>query len=144
MEVLREERHDIRMDSADLKQWFFEVQNELAAHTDYNGLFVIWDEFTEIMTSSIAKRLIVQLQRISEAMMNSENDSYFLFISHPSAILTLNEDEREKTKGRYHYESYNMEPVSAFKIMSKKFKIVDEQVYKQRKDRFFSLHIRNC
>ena len=130
---------DIRLQGNNIQQWIFEVQDKLRGE-GYDGLLIIWDEFTEIMTSSIAKRLIVQLQRISEAMMNPENDSYFLFISHPSAILTLNEDEREKTKGRYHYEPYNMEPVSAFKIMSKKFKVIDENVYKLRKDRFFSLH----
>ena len=130
---------DIRLQGNNIQQWIFEVQDKLRGE-GYDGLLIIWDEFTEIMTSSIAKRLIVQLQRISEAMMNPENDSYFLFISHPSAILTLNEDEREKTKGRYHYEPYNMEPVSAFKIMSKKFKVIDEDVYKLRKDRFFSLH----
>ena len=130
---------DIRLQGNDVQQWIFEVQNKL--HEEgYDGLLIIWDEFTEIMTSSISKRLIVQLQKISEAMMNPENDSYFLLISHPSAILTLNEDEREKTKGRYHYEPYNMEPVSAFKIMSKKFKVVEESIYQQRKNRFFSLH----
>jgi hypothetical protein len=106
----------------------------------YDGLLIIWDEFTEIMTSSIGVRLLVRLQEVAEAMMNVENDSYFLFISHPSALNTINEAEREKTKGRYHYVAYNMEPVSAFKIMSKKFKIVDDVVYNQRKSRFFALH----
>lgn len=130
---------DIRLQGNNIKQWIFEVQEKLQDE-GYDGLLIIWDEFTEIMTSSISKRLIVQLQEISEAMMNAENNSYFLLISHPSAILTLKEDEREKTKGRYHYKTYNMEPVSAFKIMSKKFKIVDEAVYQSRKDRFFSLH----
>lgn len=130
---------DIRLHGNDVQQWIFEVQNKL--HEEgYDGLLIIWDEFTEIMTSSISKRLIVQLQKISESMMNPENDSYFLLISHPSAILTLNEDEREKTKGRYHYKTYNMEPVSAFKIMSKKFKVVEDSIYQQRKNRFFSLH----
>lgn len=120
-EVLREERHDIRMDSADLKQWFFEVQNELAAHTDYDGIFVIWDEFTDMMNSPVGQTILVALQEIDETVMNSENNSYFFYISHPSALNSLTEQERNKTKGRYHYMHYNMEPVSAFKIMSKKF-----------------------
>ena len=131
---------DIRLQGNNIQQWIFEVQNALKAKGTYDGLLIIWDEFTEIMTSSIGTRLLVQLQKIAEAMMNQENDTYFLFISHPSALNTLKEEEREKTKGRYHYVSYNMEPVSAFKIMSKKFKIVDEEAYQFRKDRFFSMH----
>lgn len=131
---------DIRMRGNNLKQWIFEVQDELRGQGVYDGLLIIWDEFTEIMTSAIGTRLLVQLQEIAEAMMNAENDSYFLFISHPSALNTLKEEEREKTKGRYHYVTYNMEPVSAFKIMSKKFKVIDEQTYNRRKERFFSLH----
>lgn len=131
---------DIRLQGNNIQQWIFEVQNELRSKGEYDGLLIIWDEFTEILTSSIGTRLLVQLQKISEAMMNPENDSYFLFISHPSALNTLKEEEREKTKGRYHYVTYNMEPVSAFKIMSKKFKIVDDEAYQNRKNRFFSMH----
>lgn len=131
---------DIRLKGNKIQQWIFEVQNKLRELGEYDGLLIIWDEFTEIMTSSLGLSLIVQIQEISEAMMNPENDSYFLFISHPSALNSLKEDEREKTKGRYHYEIYNMEPVSAFKIMSKKFKVVNQEIYDERKDRFFSLH----
>lgn len=130
---------DIRLQGNDIQKWIFEIQNKLREH-GFDGLLIIWDEFTEIMTSSIGTRLLVQLQKISEAMMNPDNDSYFLFISHPSALNSLKEEEREKTKGRYHYVSYNMEPVSAFKIMSKKFKVIDEVAYGNRKMRFFSLH----
>lgn len=92
------------------------------------------------MTSEISTHLLVQLQEISEAMANRENDSYFLLISHPSALLTLHEDVREKTKGRYHYVSYNMEPVSAFKIMSRKFQVVNEYSYDMLRNSFFGSH----
>lgn len=139
-QALRIGGYDIRLQSNNLKQWIFEVQNALREKTDYNGLLIIWDEFTEVMTSSIGTRLLVQLQELAEAMMNAENDSYFLFISHPSALNTLKEEEREKTKGRYHYIIYNMEPVSAFKIMSKKFEIVNYTLYMMRQDRFFNIH----
>ena len=131
---------DIRLQIQNMKDWIFEVQNALKQQGVYDGLLIIWDEFTEIMTSSIGSRLLVLLQEIAEAMMNPENNSYFLFISHPSALLTLKEEEREKTKGRYHYVAYNMEPVSAFKIMSKKFKIVNEELYEKRKQHFYALH----
>lgn len=131
---------DIRLKGNKIQQWIFEMQNKLRELGEYDGLLIIWDEFTEIMTSGLGLPLLVQLQEISEAMMSPENDSYFLFISHPSVLNSLKEEEREKTKGRYHYEIYNMEPVSAFKIMSKKFKVVDQETYNERKDSFFALH----
>ena len=137
---LRKGGYDIRLQSNNLLQWILEVQNALRDKTPYNGLLIIWDEFTDVMISSIGVRLLVQLQEIAEVMMNPENDSYFLFISHPSALNSLKEEEREKTKGRYHYVTYNMEPVSAFKIMSKKFKILNYTLYMRRQDRFFNLH----
>lgn len=142
-DVLREERYDIRMDSADLKQWFFEVQDELAANTEFDGLFVIWDEFTDMMNSPIGQTILVALQEIDETVMNSENNSYFFYISHPSALDSLTEQERNKTKGRYHYMHYNMEPVSAFKIMSKKFQPKEDQNRLSQynlADKFYNTH----
>lgn len=139
-QALRKGGYDIRLQSHNLQQWIFEVQEVLRAHSDYKGLLLIWDEFTEIMKSSIGRPLLTKIQEIAEATMNSENDTYFLFISHPSALLTLEEKERERTKGRYHYITYNMEPVSAFKIMSKKFKVVNYDLYLKHQERFFGLH----
>lgn len=129
---------DIRLRGNKIIQWIIEVQNKLREQGFYDGLLIIWDEFTEIMTSSLGTRLIVELQEIEETMMNPDNDSYFLLISHPSALLTLKEEMRQKTIDRYHYIRYNMNPVSAFKIMTKKFKVINQNVYNQRKNNFFS------
>lgn len=123
-DVLRDSGIDIRLDSEKLSSWFFEVQNKLAQSTPYYGLLVIWDEFTDVMTSDIGPSLLVDLQRLADETMNAENNSYLFFISHPSALNSLKAEERDKTKGRYIYMKYNMEPVSAFKIMSRKFKLV--------------------
>lgn len=142
-EALREGKFHIRLDNANLSNWFFEVQNELASKTNYNGLLVIWDEFTNVMDSPIGTSLLVALQEIDEKVMCGENNSYFFYISHPSALNSLKAEEREKTKGRYHYMRYNMEPVSAFKIMSSKFKIVgDDAIYKEITNNFFDSHSR--
>lgn len=122
--ALRDGEIDIRIGNANIAKWIFEVQNKLAEQGEFNGLFIIWDEFTDVMTSPLGISLLVALQEIDEQVMNSENNSYFFYISHPSALNSLKIEEREKTKGRYHYMSYNMEPVSAFKIMSSKFKYV--------------------
>lgn len=143
MDAQRTAGIDVRMDSSRLKDWFFEVQDELAKAKDkygYDGLLVIWDEFTEVMTSELGASLLVRLQEIDENVMNLKNNSYFLYISHPSALNTLTTEERDKTKGRYHYMRYQMEPVSAFKIMSRKFKLVEgvsEKTYLDLADRFY-------
>ena len=123
-DVLRDSGIDIRLDSEKLSSWFFEVQNKLAQSTPYDGLLVIWDEFTDVMTSDIGPSLLVDLQRLADETMNAENNSYLFFISHPSALNSLKAEERDKTKGRYIYMKYNMEPISAFKIMSRKFKLI--------------------
>lgn len=137
-EALRESGIDVRLDAANLESWLFEVQDKLREVSPYNGLLILWDEFTDVMTSDIGPSLLVELQKLTEAAMNSRNDSYFFFISHPSALNSLKAEERDKTKGRYHYMKYNMEPVSAFKIMSRKFKVVgSEMEYHNLTDNFF-------
>ena len=135
--ALRERGVSINLPLQDIPKWFFEVQRQLAETTDYDGLLVIWDEFTLLMTSEFGSSLLVTLQEIDEMIMNSENNSYFFYISHPSALDSLTNDEREKTKGRYHYMVYNMEPVSAFKIMSRKFVVKDEVKYSNISQNFY-------
>ena len=127
--ALLERGVSINLPLQDISKWFFEVQRQLAEKTDYDGLLVIWDEFTEVMTSEIGLSLLLTFQEIDEMIMNSENNSYFFYISHPSAFNSFTDAERTKTKGRYHLMGYNMEPVSAFKIMSKKFKTTDKKSY---------------
>lgn len=144
MEAQRKTGIDIRLASNKLADWFFEVQNELAAQKNkygYDGLLLIWDEFTDIASSDMGPSLLVALQEIDEKVMNKENNSYFLYISHPSALNGLDNQEREKTKGRYHFMPYQMETVSAFKIMSRKFRLADGATVEEQKtiaDKFFS------
>ena len=137
--ALRNGGYSIPLQTANLQNWLFEVQGELRKQGTYKGLLIIWDEFTDIVRSDIGVQLLKILQNIAEAMMSPENDSYFLFLSHPSALNSLKEAERTQTMGRYHYVTYNMETVSAFRIMSKKFKVEDREKYKLHRQYFCSI-----
>lgn len=137
--ALRNGGYSIPLQTANLQNWLFEVQGELRKQGTYKGLLIIWDEFTDIVRSDIGVQLLKILQNIAEAMMSPENDSYFLFLSHPSALNSLKEAERTQTMGRYHYVTYNMETVSAFRIMSKKFKVEDWEKYELHRQYFCSI-----
>lgn len=119
--ALRKSKIHIMLDQENLCKWFFEVQNELAKSTEYKGVFLIWDEFTDVMDLEIGPIALGSLQELTEATMQSTSNSYIFQIAHPSALDKLNAEKRTRTTGRYHYMHYNMEPVSAFKIMSRKF-----------------------
>ena len=142
--ALRKSGLHVRLEQENLCTWFFEVQNELAAKTNYKGILLMWDEFTDVMLSDLGPSLLVDLQELADATMNTTNNSYFFHIAHPSALDNLKAEERTKTTGRYHYMHYNMEPVSAFKIMSRKF--VHEQdsnnpayaLYHEMTDKYFA------
>ena len=82
------------------------------------------------------------LQTIVQKFANEENDSYFCLISHPSAFNKLGVEETKQTDGRYHRMKYNMEPVSAFKIMSRKFEIIDPDRHEQMRDHFYTVNSR--
>lgn len=125
-DALRERKFDIRLSNNNLPRWIFEVQQQLASQGVYDGLFIIWDEFTEVVTSAIGLRLLNILQEVDEMLMKPECNSYFFYIMHPKGLESMRPQEREKTKGRYHAMNYNMEPVSAFKIMSHKFILKDD------------------
>lgn len=142
--ALRKSGFHVRLEQENLCTWFFEVQNELATKTNYKGILLMWDEFTDVMLSDLGPSLLVDLQELADVTMNTTNNSYFFHIAHPSALDNLKAEERTKTTGRYHYMHYNMEPVSAFKIMSRKF--VHEQdsnnpayaLYHEMTDKYFA------
>lgn len=120
--------------------WLIDVQEKLRSETDYRGLLIIWDEFTDVMSDTIGISVLKALQTISQKFANEENDSFFFFISHPSAFDKLSNEETKQTDGRYHRMMYNMESVSAFKIMSRKFEIIDKDMHKSMRDRFYMLN----
>lgn len=139
VDTMREANFDVRMDNATLGQWLLEVQEELRKNTDYRGLLIIWDEFTDVMKSHIGLQVLKKLQEVTEDFNADGNDSYFFLISHPSARDKIGE-EMTQTKGRYHMKTYNMEAVSAFKIMSRKFRIVDEDRHESMRNFFYSVN----
>ena len=125
-DTLRAAGLDVRMSNENLKQWLVEVQDRLKELGEYNGLLIVWDEFTDVMKDPIGLPVLKELQDVAERFMSEENDSYMFLISHPSAFNGIDSEQLKQTDGRYHRLKYNMESVSAFKIMSRKFEIVDK------------------
>lgn len=139
-DTLRAAGLDIRMSNDNLKQWLIEVQNKLAELGEYSGLLIIWDEFTDVMKDPIGLPVLKELQDVAERFMSEENDSYMFLISHPSAFNGVDSEQLKQTDGRYHRLKYNMEPVSAFKIMSRKFEIVDKERHSKMSQSFYSVN----
>lgn len=139
-DTLRAAGLDVRMSNDNLKQWLIEVQNKLAELGEYSGLLIIWDEFTDVMKDPIGLPVLKELQDVAERFMSEENDSYMFLISHPSAFNGVDSEQLKQTDGRYHRLKYNMEPVSAFKIMSRKFEIVDKERHSKMSQSFYSVN----
>lgn len=143
-DALRNSKLDISIDNNDLAKWMCDVEQELVANGQYDGLLIVWDEFTDVMKSPDGVQIFKAMQGTVEKFANINSNSYFLLISHPSAIDPLKEGTSESSntqvKGRFHEITYNMEPISAFHIMSRKFKVVDEELYAQRRDEFYAKH----
>ena len=144
--ALRKSGIVVRLEQENLCNWFYEVQDELAQKTEYAGILLLWDEFTDVMASDLGPSILVELQDLAEASQLMRNNSYFFHIAHPSALDSLRAEERTKTTGRYHFMFYNMEQVSAFRIMSRKF-IHDESednftnylTYHNMTDKYFAI-----
>ena len=137
-EAQRNANMAILLGKENVASWLIEVQEKLRETTDYNGLLIIWDEFTDVMEDSIGVPVLKALQTIAQKFANEENDSFLFLISHPSAFNKLGNEETKQTDGRYHRMKYNMESVSAFKIMSRKFEIIDQDRHTSMCDFFYS------
>lgn len=130
----------IIMPTDNIAQWLIEVQELLREETEYTGLLILWDEFTDVMSDTIGISVLKALQTIAESFANIENDSFIFLISHPSAYDKADNEQKKQTDGRYHRMKYNMEPVSAFKIMSRKFDILDPMAHNAVREPFFAVH----
>lgn len=139
-DTLRAAGLDVRMSNENLKQWLVEVQDRLKELGEYNGLLIVWDEFTDVMKDPIGLPVLKELQDVAERFMSEENDSYMFLISHPSAFNGIDSEQLKQTDGRYHRLKYNMESVSAFKIMSRKFEIVDKDRHSKMSQSFYNVN----
>mgnify|MGYP002516093523 CR=1 FL=1 len=139
-DTLREAQLDIRLNNDNIKQWLAEVQDRLTAMGTYNGLLIVWDEFTDVMTDAIGVPVLKQLQEVAQKFMNEDSNSYLFLISHPSAFNGIDTEQLKQTDGRYHRMKYNMEPVSAFKIMSRKFEVTDPERHEQMYQQFYTMN----
>lgn len=136
----REANINIVLSQENIASWLVEVQEKLRADSDCNGLLILWDEFTDVMSDTIGISVLKALQTIAQKFANEENDSFLFLISHPSAFDKLSNEEVKQTDGRYHRMMYNMESVSAFKIMSRKFEIIDTERHESMRNYFYTLN----
>lgn len=139
-DTLREAKLDVRLNNDNIKQWLKEVEDRLADLGTYNGLLIVWDEFTDVMTDAIGVPVLKQLQEVAQKFMNEDSNSYMFLISHPSAFNGIDSEQLKQTDGRYHRMKYNMESVSAFKIMSRKFEIIDKERHSQMCQQFYTMN----
>lgn len=137
--ALRAKSITIGLKNSNIASWLIETQNALAAKGEYNGFLIVWDEFTDVMRE-IGVQALKELQTIAEAFASGDNNSYLFLISHPSAFNHMNSDQQKQTDGRYHKEKYNMESVSAFRIMSRKFIIGDVTAHEKLGKQFYNKH----
>lgn len=135
--ALREARINVMLEQDSLPIWLEQVQEELRRDGQYQGLLIVWDEFTDVMNDSVGIPVLKELQTVAQKFMSEGNDSFLFLISHPSAFNKLGVEDTKQTDGRYHRMKYNMESVSAFKIMSRKFNIVDKTDHLSRVEYFY-------
>lgn len=138
--AMREAKMMVMLDQSNLAAWLIEVQEKLRMLSEFTGLLIIWDEFTDVMSDAIGIAVLKELQTVAQKFMNEENDSFLFLISHPSAFNNLGTEATKQTDGRYHRMKYNMESVSAFKIMSRKFDIIDPVEHGKRTSFFYNIN----
>lgn len=138
--ALRDARMNVLLEQDALAQWLIQVQEELRKQGIFQGLLIIWDEFTDVMDDAVGIPVLKELQTVAQKFMNEENDSFLFLISHPSAFNKLGSEATKQTDGRYHRMKYNMESVSAFKIMSRKFEIIQPSLHEKRYQFFYGVH----
>lgn len=139
-DTLRDANLDIRLDNDKIKDWLIEIQNKLSELGTYNGLLIVWDEFTDVMTNAIGLPVLKEMQELADRFLDVENNSFFFLISHPSAFDKMGSEQMKQTDGRYFRMKYNMEPVSAFKIMSRKFEIIDKERHAEMCNQFYAIN----
>lgn len=138
--ALREARMNVLLEQDTLAQWLIQVQEELRKQGVFQGLLILWDEFTDVMEDAVGIPVLKELQTVAQKFMNEGNDSYLFLISHPSAFNKLGSEATKQTDGRYHRMKYNMESVSAFKIMSRKFEVVQPTLHQKRYEFFYNVN----
>ncbi|WP_294597118.1 hypothetical protein [uncultured Rikenella sp.] len=140
-EALREANIMIIIDQASIENWLADVQKKLReTNSGFTGLLIMWDEFTDVMNDTVGISILKALQGIAQRFADTENDTFIFLISHPSAFDKLGAETTRQTDGRYHRMKYNMEPVSAFTIMSRKFEVQDEMLHNAHRETFFAQH----
>lgn len=139
--ALRDANIMIMIDQTGIENWLADVQKKVReTNSGFTGLLIMWDEFTDVMNDTVGISVLKALQGIAEKFADIENDTFIFLISHPSAFDRIGQEATKQTDGRYHRLKYNMEPVSAFTIMSRKFEVIEDVTHNAIREMFFSQH----
>ena len=92
IDTLKAQNFNASLQLDNLGKWLVEIQDAVAGQTDYNGLLIVWDEFTDVM-NAFGVAILKEMQAVAEKFMNAENNSFICLVSHPSAFDKISSEE---------------------------------------------------
>lgn len=135
--------------TTNIVEWLRDVKNQLVSQGVYDSLFIIWDEFTSLLSGQECRSILNTVQDIAElskaldSKHNPEN-IYILLVTHKNmeqtdAYRMKDEEERKLALDRFIKCEYVMQPNTIYHILSSSLnrlnedklnKLIDERINK--------------
>lgn len=117
-------------------EWLKDVKRQISAQGVYDGLFIIWDEFTSLLSGQECRSILNTVQDIAElsnAYDNNQNPEniYILLVTHKNmeqtdAYRQRDEEEKKLAQDRFINCEYKMQPNTIYHILSSSLNKKDE------------------